>query len=600
MKEAGYLTIDEIVPKNFLEKPQVVMVEAGNGMGKTHAAAEYAVSLQKIGIFDRIYIVEYSQKGCENAVNKIVKFGGWAIWHIGLEKFCPFFNKMRDFVERGLPPSWLCYTCRYFQNKARMSFMRFVEQIKSPNKTVILPEYADRTKIKPIYACTHPIIRSYVLDPTMDSNINVNTNETPIIVVPVQLFFNHSIIGKWRRFASRQKKDRKVMLIIDEADTAFFSSLKVEVPLIELTEDDYDLLREFSPKSKDLSELLDLYQEYYKIIQEIYKNRNIPTKQHIEKINAITNQASDLLRSFDRRKKQIVKFVLENNIETNIFKAITALEELTHLENVNLALKTIETDGDKYVLYDYDYGVKLLFDVTYPWKYFWKINLSATFPTESIVKSRYVSNQGKRVMMGASRRSKSYNNVYVSTVNLFEKTEGILNRNKELEFIVPKILKAIRQVIETYTSIFGDVPNGVSLWFGNSKQMRTFIKKTKAMRVNIKVKGRYAQTAYRGIPIFISYLGSPISRGIDLDTYDISIVVSPLLRPPRHIGFLDVIDFAKAISEVVQGAMRITRAPSPKKPKLIVLESTMTTGFYSMFYPEWFKKLFSENFIELQ
>jgi len=596
VSKAEYISIEDIVPSNFLNEPRAVMVEAGNGMGKTYAAVQYSVSLQKLGLFDRIYIVQYSQKGCENVVNKVKRLGGWSIWHIGLEKFCPFYNEMSSFIARGLPPSWFCYSCEYFQGKSRAAYMYFVEMLSRKDKEVVKPEvYKRRSNI-----CTHPIVRSYILDPTMDSNVAPFLNETPIIVAPVQLFFNHSIIGRWNNFSEKQKKERKVLLIVDEADTAFFSSLKVRVPYVYLTKEDYSILAQFSPKRKDLTKLLDLYQQYYRIIQEIYKNKNSVSRQHLETIGSITKEAQDLLRSFDRRKRNIVKFVIENNIETEMFRAITSLEELTHIESIDLALKTIEMEDDAYILYDYDYGVKLLFDKAFPWKYFWKINLSATFPTSAILDSRFVSSRGKRAMLNVSKRTKSYENVYVSSISLFDKTGGALNRNKEVEFIVHRLIKTFKTAIDVYKDRFGLEPNGLAIWFGNSKQMRTFVKKLKDAGVKLNVKKRYAEAYYKGVPFFVSYLGSPISRGIDLDKYDISIVISPLLRPPRRIGLLDVLDFAKAVSEVVQGAMRVTRAPKPSRPKLIILESTIISGFYSMFYPKWFKELFVKNYIEMQ
>jgi hypothetical protein len=71
-----HLTVEELIPKDFLKRPKVVVAEYGNGWGKTHASVEYAVELQKVGLFDRIYILQYSQAGCKNVVNKIVKWAG--------------------------------------------------------------------------------------------------------------------------------------------------------------------------------------------------------------------------------------------------------------------------------------------------------------------------------------------------------------------------------------------------------------------------------------------------------------------------------------------------------------------------------------------
>ena len=84
------------------------------------------------------------------------------------------------------------------------------------------------------------------------------------------------------------------------------------------------------------------------------------------------------------------------------------------------------------------------------------------------------------------------------------------------------------------------------------------------------------------------------------DRHDISIGVAPLLRPPRNLAFLDIIDYGRAVAELLQAIMRVVRSPYPKRPKLVVLEESLISFFYANFYPAWFRKLFQENYIPLE
>ncbi len=599
MRRARYLTIEDIVPDDFLKKPRAVVVEAGNGQGKTHSTMDYAVRLQKLRIFDRIYVLEYSQKSAENACKKIVDFGGWCIHHIGLEKFCPFYNKLKEYIKQGIPATLFCYQCPYFKNKSRRAYLHVTQELQNYTPRAIKPQVFSYGLYRDDKICTHPILRAYILDPAHEIDRKIQLLETPIIVVPGQLFLNHGVIGRWFSFSRRQRRKRKTLLIIDEADALFYSALKTEIPIINNRKEDYDLLDMFRPKTRPLPKLLDVYNNILSIIEKIHRNRNRFEKEDVDYIKQELEKADTLIRSFNRRKKQIVKYVLDNRIKTNVFRVVMTLEELQHIENLDLVLKTLESHNNKYVLYDYDYAIKLFFDTSYPWRHFWKIVLSATFPTEKLVESSYVSTNSKKVLMRVERRSSRYENVYVSTARIFDDIEGVLNRNKEIEYSIPNIIKGIRESVEAYEKNFKTKPRGICLWFGNSTQLRKFVSSLSKLGVKIRRKRKYVLFYYKGIPIFCSYCGSAISRGIDMDKYDISIIVGPLLRPPRPSGVLDIIDFSRGIAEAVQSGMRIVRSPKPKQPKLIIVEKHMATSFYAFFYPEWFKELFRSSKISL-
>lgn len=600
MMSTGYLKMEELIPQDFLRQPQAVVTEAGNGLGKTECTCQYVSYVQKTMAFERIYYLQYSQKGCENVVRKLERYGAKAVWHVGMEKFCPHYHNYKEYIAMGIPPSYICYLCPFFKGKAKYAFLVFQEQLLDEDTKLVRPTIISKALTKDHEVCTQPIIRSFVLDPTFDIERRAELKETPIVVTPSQLLVNHSVVGRWSRFSRRQRRERRTLMIIDEADTVFFASLKSEVPILEPTREDLEILEEFSTKRRKLSTIINYYKETLELLRKVHEARGVVDRAAIDKMESIKKGVQPYLTTFDRRKREIIKHVLDNKVRTNVFRMVNALNELTHIENYEPVLKTVELHDDRFILQDYAYGVRVLLDVEYPWRYFWKICLTATFPSFKLVESRFLSASAKAILMRSRKRSKGYGNVYVSTYPVYKDVSGPLNRNNEITYSIGEIIKGVKKAVKTYSSRFKVKPRGVVLFTGNSTQYRKLISMLKAHRVKIEERGGVAKFRLGGLNVLLSYAGSPISRGIDLTNYDISFVLAPLLRPPRSLNFLDVIDFGRAVAETVQAAMRIVRSPRPRRPKLVIIERSLTTAFYSHFYPDWFKKLFSESFIELE
>jgi len=598
MKETAYITIKDLVPPNFLKKPKTIIVEAANGMGKTYSSVEYAVMLQKLKYFDRIYILEYSHKNIENVCNKIVKLKGWCIWYYGFEKYCLFAQKYKFLTELGVPLSYVCSTCPFFKNKTKIAFNVFSSQLNDPEKSTIKPilyTYGLKSKDK---VCTHQILRKFALDVNFEQKTNLKIDETPILVVPAQLFSNHNIIENWNNFRSRQRKHKRILLIIDEADLFFYQGLKIEIKELSFSDQDYEILNKFSSKKRNLTRLINIYKEIFDVLEKINKTEDYSNKENIEKLKKLLKRSEPYLKSFDRKKRKIVEYVLENQIKTNVFKLKMSLDQLRHIENLEYTIKTIEKDENTLYLYDYDYAIRLLFDRAFPVKYVWKIVLSATFPSLSILKSKYLSSKAKEFLYKVDKRTKTYKNVYTYEVKIFNEDISLLNRNKEIANSIAGLLKSIKKVFDVYKQKFNTEPQGLIVWVCNKKQLSIVKKKLTEFKIGFEDKKKYIIMKYKKKQILISYLGGEIARGIDLDQYDISIGIGPLLRPPRHMSLLDFIDYAHGVSELVQAIMRIVRSPNPSRPKVVVLESHLLSPFYSQFFPDWFLKLFSENFIK--
>ncbi len=593
-----YLSIEDIIKPDFFKKPQAVIGEAGNGFGKTYTMCKFSTLLQSTNQFSRIYILQYSQKGCTNVVRKLEKMGGFAIRHIGIDKACNNPKHLERIRSLGLPPSYACYTCPYFQGKQKLAFALLKDTIENKKQQIIEPRLVTVGLDAIGKICFQPLLRALVLSPSTELSRKIRFPRTPIFVVPSQLILNHTVIGKWNKYSRRQRKPRNNIMIIDEADAVFYASLRVLIPDIELNSYDRKLLETFSSSKSKLTKLEDLYNELITLMRNVIDNMSFPSKEHVKKFNDIMTKSEPLLRTIDYKRKAIIYAILKNAKPTNIFKLYNVFMELSHVVSPEYALGTIEETNEGFIIEDYDFSIRALLDVSYPWKYFWKIVLTATFPTNKVTESRFLSFRSKTVLTMADRVYKKYSNVYVSFYQLYD-DEFMINRNRDLPYIIPRLFKLLKDARLTYISKFGMEPRGACVWFGNSKQLRGFVEMISKMGVKVEMRGKYALIPSPKYEIFLSYAGSAISRGIDLNQYDISVIVAPLLRPPRNLAILDVIDFARGIAEAIQSAMRIVRSPRPKYPKLVIIEKSLTKAFYAFFYPEWFKALVADAYIEL-
>jgi len=596
----GYLTIDDVIPKGFLENPTTVVVEAPNGLGKTHCMSNFISMIQKLNHFIRIYMLQYSQKGCENAINKILDLGGKVIWYQGVDKFCPLRKFKKQITRLGLSPTQACLVCPKFQGKHKIAYIWFKETMEDPQVRLIKPEIFRRGYFSKDEVCTQPIIRAFSLEPTFDIQNQIKVNESPVIVCPSQLFINHAVIGKWIEYGRRQRRERPNLIIIDESDTLFYTSLLIKIPEITFSDFDYEIMDVFSTKTRKLRDLVGIYEDLIKKFKDIAKEGGFFGDKDIEFIKSRLEEGRKLVTTARRRRKEIVKYVLNKKRRTNFFLLVSTIEELLHVENFKYSVRSIEFKDGMYLFQDYEFGIRVLLDPTYPWRYFWKVNLTATFPTNKVVESRFLSLRSRYLLSISTRRYKTYENVYVSYFPILGEGDEVINRNEASKYCIPKLLKCIKLAVKTYRVKFRELPKGVCIWGGNSKQYRNVCVGLQGIGLKLRSRGRYSVGALGNLKFFISYVGSSVARGIDLNMYDISIGLGPLLRPPRPSGFLDVVDFGKAIAETVQSVMRVVRSPKPSRPKLVILDKSISKSFYVNFYPEWFKKLFESKYLELQ
>lgn len=587
---ATYLTWQDLFTSLDFKRPSIVIIESGNGTGKTQSACDLVAILSSVEFFDRIYILEHTHSACANVENKLAAQGIRVIHYYGLESGCKNRKLLQKANRLCGVPSLACKVCPYFKEKHKAAY-KIVEEIVT-GKLSTMALAAEHS------VCYLPLLKAFIFNPSMDDKLRVR----PIIVVPYQVFATTVAITRFTKYRERQAKERRVLMILDESDEMFYSGFKVEIPDIEPTDEDKDLLKMFSPKTRPLDKILTIFEQAKQICEKIVENRGRVDDMLVKKYYMLREEFEPLLRSFDRRRKQIINYVVANKIRTNIFMIVDTLTRFFSLMRPDYSLKTCEYQNGMYVITDYDFMIRFMLDPNYPYKSFWKILLSATFPTEEIVKSIFIAPRTKKNILSVRRKFKTYINVFITAYEIFPLDMEHVNRNYLIGRVLDRILACLFDVVYTYHFYFKENVNAILMFTGNKTQfnvIRSILKKKVSilyeekdfLRTMIKIDNEVMEFA-------ISYCGSTKARSLDFDHANISIVLAPLLRPPRWGYYWDIIDFQRSVAEIVQAAMRIVRSPCPPKPKLIVLDCRLLKPFYYRLYPRWFKFLIDHAFIK--
>lgn len=266
--------------------------------------------------------------------------------------------------------------------------------------------------------------------------------------------------------------------------------------------------------------------------------------------------------------------------------------------------RSIDKVGEDIIVQDIDFTYRILYDITFPFRYWWKLSTTATFPSREIFLYSRLIEQAREVINYVSTIDVYPENVYIFTFVLFPEllatAEGLitpLSRNEEIEVKSEKIIELLFKSIELYRNVTGLEPRGILLFFGNKTQYYRFknlvhdyidLDLDTIFRFNLKRK-----------QVWVTYCASAFSRGIDFTNLDISIVISPLIRPPRAFGAVDSLDVGRAMSEAIQSLFRIVRSLRPDRPKFIGIEANLLyKRFYQFAMASWFRKLVEECILE--
>ncbi|RLG58816.1 hypothetical protein DRN86_05160 [Candidatus Geothermarchaeota archaeon] len=606
----SYIFEDPKNPKEIIGNS--IITVCPNGVGKTTSFVRWC-SLPCIRRrFHIIYFLGNSHKTCENIVNKFKALGVRnLIWYQGIQKACVNQDNLKEAFELGLPPSIACETCEYnisniMSKKAlsRFIFKKLSEGILTPTEFVRRSfEFPRGEKI----ICLHPLIRKMTLSAFRFKTLSTIKKYCgcPIIVAPYQIFTHPTTVAYFLKSA-KKRKTRDVLIIFDEGDSLLWNGITFTFPKPEILDSDIAILEQFSYKTVNLTNFLDIYEELFTIFDEFAENK-IHLDEFLDRVEMLFSEKNiRVVKAVYRQRRKIAEVLWVEKKRTNIFKFLSVLNpnliEHIYKNLTGNAIYGIEKNEDGEIVFsNYPLTEFILSSNEYPFKITSKVLLTATFPelTKSFI-------YGYKIPYSIPV---PIENVYYFTFSFFENPFDIVTRNFEIEnqagLYTGKFFILLEKAIGLYREAFKRKPRGVLAFWGNSKQYRAI----KNMLVYI-LQGRGARVEEHEdhikftdpelkVPVIMSYFGSRISRSIDLPHYDISLALAPFLRPPRKkmigLGDYDQIDRARAIAECIQACMRIVRSICPAVPKLIGLEVSFMFKEYADCFPEWFAESIYED-----
>jgi len=584
-----YLKEEFVIPEGFFHKPSTIVVEAPNGFGKTTCALRLVDMLLIDPTIDYIYYMSFSHKTLERVVKELSKKYK-VIYHKGIQTTC--FNKdfLKELEKLGIPSYLVCSFCPYYQGKSHIVFNYVKEQLHNNEVGVIEPklvEYINGEKI-----CTYPFIKKLAFDPRTTRKPNLYYTKTLVITSPITTFITPVLIEFWENLRTGRLKPRKSIMIQDELDEIIFRPIHIRLEPLELTDYDKQYIEEMKKYKIRLDKLAKLYCKI-----RLFSLKNlvwiaIGEKETIYKIKNLLNKYKDELLKAIKYEKELANIVLEKGEPTNLFRVLETLYLLYKDPYPEYTMKTFQKEDKTLIFEEYNLPLKLLFDTEFPFKYFWKIGLTATFPKLISDFLQLYSIDNAKTLLRVNRIQGLYNNVFVWLFDF--RTEDLkgISHNYALMSSLTSFPEYIEFLIRNYELNFFRKPKGLGIWLQNKKQFRLlsrflsrFFDEMKEMEEKLPSSRIFRNN---DLLILVSYCGSPIARGVDLPWIDISwspFVNFPKLRP---LGNFVVLDYEKTIARTVQAVMRAVRSPSPSRPKVIVIPQDLYSLMERFYFPEWF------------
>ncbi|RLE55440.1 MAG: hypothetical protein DRJ40_08275 [Thermoprotei archaeon] len=610
----------------------LLVLTAPNGFGKTYAVAGAVAKLSSMKIFDRIYFLANSQDACGSIVQKLRHHNAkLVIWYEGIERSC--MNKeLLEVVEHLTgDPSLACLVCPYSilqQSKNReitpeTLVRRVLKFFEERDVAVIRARDVKMYLLPNQEICGHSVIRALTLRPSLDFKIYLERlNVTPIFVAPFQLFLTYSTAQVFMKSAERLRKERRYLFVFDEADNLLLMGKVYTIEKPDFTDFDYEILNKLSPSTYRLSAFIDIYTKLFNIIAE--GRKELSRYDSRIGVSDIKRQVHELLssRTVERvvagvckRLRTILLEALKQMKRTFLFRAVESLNPFTlrllKSYGVQEFVKYIDCDvvrrrkGSQVEeevtairLQNFSIVSDMVFSNEKPIRKSQKVVVTATWCDDLMRRLFKVGAECVRVVRAVP------DNVYFGRFVIYETGSRALESTVygKGQFTY-RVLYLIKKVIDVYAEKFGMKPSGVLVWFMSKRQFRAFLSVLREKRAKISIESDdLASITVAKVKVLLTYLGSRITRGVDLPDYDISIVLAPFLRPPRSFGarWLDC-DYARAIFESIQAVMRIVRSPSPSRPKVVMLEDSLFKSPYKDYAPAWFVDFIKSGrkFIEL-
>jgi superfamily II DNA or RNA helicase len=593
----SWIDITQYLTSDFLDRPRSITITAPNGVGKTTSICRFVSRIQTLNSFERIFIVVSSHEIGNKIEQQLQYFGAERIVrYVGIDKCCINKKLLNRVVSLGLPHSLACRFCEfnifniyqiYDRNQQLMFALRFIEDMFKNNHKVVNPLKIRLFNWKTFcQICIQPLIKKITISPQIDNKIK----NTIIFITPYSLFSSKPIIVSWRQFFKRQRVKRKYLAVFDECDNIIYSGFQYKLSKPDFTTFDINILNKLSSKTRKLIKYVEFYNKLYEILYKTAEGYIYP-EDCVKIVIQLFDKYYSIIRKIESKIFEIAREAFENNERTFIVNSISEIYCIEYFTET--MARTIEVDNDTLIIQDLDYAYRILYDTEYPFRYFWKLSTTATFPSYEIFYESKLINKGKRCIEYVETIDIYPENVYILIFNLFPElfaSNLIVSRNELINRKLDKIIQLIKKSILKYKELFNTFPKGLILFTGNKKQF-SILKDCFSNMITKDLEGLFIVDLKKTL-LYVTYCASKYARGIDFENLDISIVVAPLLRPPRNNFELDPLDVARASAETIQSLFRIVRSLKPTRPKIIGLEGTIIfKKTYMKSFPSWFNKL---------
>ena len=593
----SWIDITCYIDESFIKVPKAITITAPNGVGKTTSITRFVAQLSNLDIFDRIYIVVPSHEISNKIVSNLVKFGATRIiQYLGIDKVCINRKLLREVVDLGLNPSFACKVCPYnifkinnvksFEERLRFTVKYINSFFRSDNKVL------NPVKNRPFdwniqnFICLQPLVKYITIFPQCD----IWLKNTIIIVCPYSIFASKPIIVHFRKFFKRQRAVRKYLAFFDECDSIVYSGFQYKLSKPDFTDFDYEILEHYSTERTRLTRYIDFYNKLYNILLDVAEDR-VESDVGARRIVNLIRDHSRIIKKIIDLIPEISNKAFEEKKRTFLVKSVSEVFSIEYFtECMSL---TVEREGEDILIQDIDFAYKVLYDVNFPFRYWWKISTTATFPQPEVFAESKITEKASELIEKVETIDIYPDNVAIFTFVLFPEMfneYSIESRNELIEEKVDKVIELLIKSIELYRKLTLRSPNGIILFTGNKKQFSAVVEVLKDLAVSSK-EG-LLEINYNNIKIYLTYCASKYARGLDFDMLDISIVLAPLIRPPRRESFIDSLDVARATAEAIQSAFRIVRCLRPSRTKLLGFEANILfKKTYINALPTWFERL---------
>ncbi len=581
MSEQHWIAVEDIAQHIDFSTPSSVIIVAPNGAGKTTSIIKYVTARARLPGIERIYLLSTSHKISEKHSKQVARANLKVIHYKSLDRSCINRELLNKVVSLGLEPSFACLICPYnainkLKAKNEADIAKIFKKIYEQPKRIVSVETIEDSRLDKEKICYYPVIKHIVLDPAFDKYFDSSL----IIATPYHLFIARQVMQYWNEFAKRQRKIKRYIQIFDEADSLFYTGITYTLHRYEPTEFDRE----------NASDLLELFSIQQKIL-EIFSSSVYDYNRHRELIRTLRRSKELLLSGFDFFDYQ--KKAFEEGAPTNLIKVISEQLQLFGIKQAipyrmaHLWYLSATVSDSSIVIEDRDFTYDIILNIYYPFKEWIKIALTGTLPKSEILQMSQLLSKGKRLLDYTKSLHVVPTNIEFFAFQLFSYGEIVL-RNLQMLGKLNEMFEIIKQLAQIYMEREGMVPRGILVVLQNKLQYN-YLKKALAKYVTRQLRG-FTEIAFSGIEIGFTYNASPISRGVDYDHYDISIVIAPLLRPPRRIIRYDIMDYARAVAEAVQSAFRIVRSLKPQRKKYVAFERFLLFEIYYELLPQWLKE----------